>query len=358
MIGRNLASLGVSIAVSTMTATAQNLSFGADNFYVSNVVTMQPIFFPNQFKMTIAGNLFVPNNLSGNASAIIVGPPFGATKEQSANLYATKLAEQGFVTLSIDPAFWGASDGIPRQAVLPDMYAESFSAAVDYLSLQTLVDRERIGALGICGSGSWVITAAKIDTRIKAIATSSMYDMGAATRDGMRNGVDFAQRQAIITSGAAQRQIEVDGGETAYTGGTPQAITENSTAIDIEFFDFYRTARGEFTPPSSLPNLTTYPTLSSASRLMNYYPLEGMNIISPRPVMLIAGTEAHSREFAEDAYYLAGYPKELVWVEGAGHVDLYDRTELIPFDRLTTFFRDGLGSAVAASNATISSRRR
>ncbi|KAH6718374.1 hydrolase of the alpha/beta superfamily [Leptodontidium sp. MPI-SDFR-AT-0119] len=357
MIGRNLASVGVIMTVSATTATAQNLSFGADNFYVSNVVTMQPIFFPNQFNMRIAGNLFIPNNLSGNASAIVVGPPFGATKEQSANLYATKLAEQGFVTLSIDPAFWGASEGTPRQAVLPDMYAESFSAAVDYLSLQTFVDRERIGALGICGSGSWVITAAKIDTRIKAVATSSMYDMGAATRDGMRNGVDFAQRQARIASGAAQRQIEVDGGETAYTGGTPQAITENS-AIDIEFFDFYRTARGEFTPPSSLPTLTTYPTLSSVFRLMNYYPLEGMNIISPRPVMFVAGTQAHSREFAEDAYYLAGYPKELVWVEGAGHVDLYDRTELIPFGRLTSFFRDGLGSPAAASNATISSRHR
>ncbi|PVH74941.1 alpha/beta-hydrolase [Cadophora sp. DSE1049] len=330
MIGRNPASLGISMAVSAITATAQNLSFGADNFYVSNVATMQPIFFPNQFNMTIAGNLFVPNNLSSNASAIVVGPPFGATKDE----------------------------GTPRQAVLPDTYAESFSAAVDYLSLQTFVDRERIGALGICGSGSWVITAAKIDTRIKAIATSSMYDIGAATRDGMRNGVDFAQRQARISAGAAQRQIEVDGGETAYTGGTPQAITENSTAIDIEFFDFYHTVRGEFTPPSSLPTLTTYPTLSSAFRLINYYLLEGMNIISPRPVMFIAGTQAHSREFAEDAYYLAGYPKELVWVEGAGHVDLYDRTELIPFGRLTSFFRDGLGSPVAASNATIRSRRR
>lgn len=114
MAGRNIAGLGVIIIVSAITATAQNMSFGADNFYVSNIVTMQPIFFPNQFNMTIAGNLFVPNNLSGNASAIVVGPPFGAVKEQSANLYATKLAERGFVTISIDPAYWGASDGVPR----------------------------------------------------------------------------------------------------------------------------------------------------------------------------------------------------------------------------------------------------
>ncbi|EDN97013.1 hypothetical protein SS1G_01941 [Sclerotinia sclerotiorum 1980 UF-70] len=286
MVGRNIAALGVTMIVSAMTATAQNMSFGADNFYVSNIVTMQPIFFPNQFNMTIAGNLFIPNNLSGNASAIVVGPPFGAVKEQSANLYATKLAEQGFVTISIDPAYWGASDGVPRQAVLPDMYAESFSAAVDYLTLQNFVDRERIGALGICGSGSWVITAAKMDTRIKAVATVSMYDMGAAYRDGMRNSISFQQQQATIAMGAAQRQVEVDGGATAYTGGTPQRLTENSTAIDREFFDFYRTSRG--------------------------------------------------------------YPKELVWVEGAGHVDLYDRTELIPFGKFTTFFRSSLSAPVAS----------
>ncbi|CAD6443599.1 8178ad39-326c-4bb9-84f1-3a1061f56e49-CDS [Sclerotinia trifoliorum] len=356
MVGRNIAALGITMIVSAMTATAQNMSFGADNFYVSNIVTMQPIFFPNQFNMTIAGNLFIPNNLSGNASAIVIGPPLGAVKEQSANLYATKLAEQGFVTISIDPAYWGASDGVPRQAVLPEMYAESFSAAVDYLTLQNLVDRERIGALGICGSGSWVISAAKMDTRIKAVATVSMYNMGAAYRDGMRLSISFKQQQAMIAMGAAQRQVEVDGGATAYTGGTPQRLTENSTAIDREFFDFYRTSRGEFTPASSSPTLTTHPTTSSAFRMNNYWPLAGMDIISPRPVMFVAGTQAHSREFAEDAYYLSGYPKELVWVERAGHVDLYDRTELIPFGKFTTFFRSSL-SAPVANNVTISARR-
>lgn len=237
------------------------------------------------------------------------------------------------------------------------MYAESFSEAVDYLTLQNFVDRQRIGALGICGSGSWVISAAKIDTRIKAVVTSSMYDMGAASHGGIRNAIGFQQRQAMIAMGAAQRQIEVDGGETAYGGGTPQRITENSTAIDREFFDFYRTSRGEFTPVSSLPTLTTYPTTSSVFRLNNYWPLIGMDIISPRPVMFIAGTRAHSREFAEDAYYLSGYPKELVWVEGAGHVDLYDRTELIPFGKLAIFYQSSL-SAPVASNATIRSRRR
>jgi fermentation-respiration switch protein FrsA (DUF1100 family) len=354
-IGRNVAVLGVTMIANAMTATAQNMSFGADNFYVSSNVTVESINFPNQFQMTIAGNLFLPNNLdrSINASAIVVGPPFGAVKEQSANLYAIKLAEQGFVTISIDPAYWGASDGEPRNAVLPDMYAESFSAAVDYLTLQPYIDRERIAVLGICGSGSWSITAAKIDTRIKALATVSMYDMGAASRDGMRNAIGFQQRQAMIAMGAQQRQIEVDGGEPAYTGGTPQSITVNSTAIDREFFDYYRTSRGEYTPKGSAPTFTTYPTLSSVTRMTNYWPLNGIDIIQPRPVMFIAGTEAHSREFAEDAYHLAGYPKELVWVEGAGHVDLYDRTELIPFGKLANFFHTSL----SAANATVGLRR-
>ncbi|KAH6613174.1 hydrolase of the alpha/beta superfamily [Boeremia exigua] len=355
MIGRNIAAIGGTVIATAMTVAAQNMSFGANNFYVSSNVTVEPITFPNQFQMNLAGNLFLPSNLdrSVNASAIVVGPPFGAVKEQSANLYAAKLAEQGFVTISIDPAYWGASDGEPRNAVLPDMYAESFSAAVDYLTLQDYVDREHIGVLGICGSGSWSITAAKIDTRIKALATVSMYDMGAAYRDGMQNAVSFQQRQAAIVAASQQRQTDVDGGETGYTGGTPQRITANSTEIDREFFDFYRTSRGEFTPEGSAPTLTTYPTLSSAMRLINYYPLEGLDILHPRPVLFIAGTEAHSREFAEDAYHLAAHPKELFWIEGAGHVDLYDRTELIPFGKLTDFFQ----SSLAAANATINSLR-
>ena len=173
-------SLALVAALQMLPAAAQNLSYGANNFYRSDNVTVHPITFPSQYQMTVAGNLFLPDNLdrSINASAIVVGHAMGAVKEQSASLYATKMAEQGFVAMSIDVSFWGGSDGEPRNAVLPDVYAESFSAAVDYLGLQDYIDRERIGAIGICGSGSFVLSAAKIDPRIKAIATASMYDMG------------------------------------------------------------------------------------------------------------------------------------------------------------------------------------
>ncbi|KAF2258067.1 alpha/beta-hydrolase [Lojkania enalia] len=290
--------------------------------------------------MTVAGNLFTRNDLdrSVNSSANIVGYPMGAVKEQSANLYATKLAEQGFVTVSVDTSFWGGSDGEPRNAVLPDVYSETFSAVVDYLSTQDFVDRERIGVLGICGSGSFVISAAKIDPRMKAIATTSMYDMGAVNRNGLRRSQNVEQRKELIAAAVQQRQIEVDGGEIQYTGGTPHEITAESTPVDIEFFDFYRTPRGEFTPEGSSPNLTTHPTLSSNTKFMNFYPFNDIDTISPRPMLFISGDQAHSREFSEDAYALAAEPKELFWVPGAGHVDLYDRVELIPFDKLTRFF--------------------
>jgi fermentation-respiration switch protein FrsA (DUF1100 family) len=329
---------------SPLTAVTPNLapgdtSNGADNFYTSDTVDVQKVSFKNQYQMTVVGNLFVPKNLSRNekAAAIVVGHPMGAVKEQSANLYATKMAEQGFVTMSLDLSFWGGSEGQPRNAVSPDIYAEDFSAAVDYLRTQPFVDRGRIGAIGICGSGSFVISAAKIDPRIRAVATVSMYDMGAVNRDGLRNGLSLEQRKQIMEQAAQQRDVEFAGREPEFTSGTPEALTDQSTPIDREFYDFYRTARGYS------PDTTTQPTLTSNVKFMNFYPFADIETISPRPMLFIAGEQAHSREFSEDAYQMAAEPKQLVIIPGAGHVDLYDRVNLIPFDTLTTFFRTNLG---------------
>ena len=354
MMGRNVATLGAVSILNTLSVTAQNLSYGADNFYVSDIVSVRPITFPNLYNMTVAGNLFIRNNFNSSIGlpAIVVGHPMGAVKEQSANLYATKLAEQGFVTVSVDLSFWGGSDGEPRNAVLPDLYSESFIAAVDYLGLQSFVDSERIGALGICGSGGFVISAAKIDPRMKAIATASMYDMGAVNRNGLQKALDLAQRKEIIAAANEQRVLEAEGGETVFTGGTVLELVDNSTDVEREFYDFYRTSRGRFTPEGAEVNATTKPTLSSSTKFMNFYPFSDIETISPRPMLFISGDLSHSREFSEDAYHLAGYPKELVWVPGASHVDLYDRVELIPFDKLTNFFQNGL----AATNATSASR--
>jgi hypothetical protein len=321
-------------------ALAQDMSNGADNFYKSKEVTLQKVTFKNQYNMKVVGNLFIPKDLNKNTKnpAIIVGHPMGAVKEQSANLYATKMAERGFVTLSIDLSFWGESEGQPRNSVSPDMYAEDFSAAVDFLGTQPFVDRERIGVLGICGSGSFVISAAKIDPRMKAIATVSMYDMGAANRNALRKSLTLEQRKQIIKEAAEQRYVEFTGGETKYTSGTDHELNENTHPIQREFYDFYRTPRGEYTPDGSSPEHTTHPTLTSNAKFMNFYPFNDIETISPRPMLFIAGENAHSIEFSEDAYKLAAQPKEIYIVPGAGHVDLYDRVDLIPWDKLTTFF--------------------
>ncbi len=325
-------------------ASAQSNPADADNFYKSKNVIVRAVIFKNQYKMTVAGNLFLPTGMDQTAkrAAIIVGHPMGAVKEQSADLYATKMAEQGFVALSVDLAFWGGSAGEPRNAVSPDIYAETFSAAVDYLGTRPFVDRERIGVIGICGSGGFAVSAAKIDPRLKAIATISMYDMGAAGRTGLRHGQSAEQRKKLLEEAAAQRYVEFSGGATRYTGGTVHELTEKSTPIEREFFEFYRTPRGEFTPRGASPLTTTHPTLSSNVKFMNFYPFNDIETISPRPMLFVTGENAHSREFSEDAYKRAAEPKELLVVPGAGHVDLYDRTGLIPFDRLAGFFAQNL----------------
>ena len=339
--------LALGLLITSFSSMGADMSNGADNFYKSNKVTVAKVSFNNQYGMKVAGNLFTPKGLDPEAksAAIIVGHPMGAVKEQSANLYASKMAEQGFVTLSLDLSFWGESEGQPRQAVSPDIYAEDFSAAVDFLDTRPFIDRQRIGVLGICGSGSFAISAAKIDPRLKAIATVSMYDMGAANRNGLKHAVTLEQRQQIIREAAEQRDLEFQGGNSKYTSGSPLKLTGNP--VGDEFYDFYRTPRGEVTPAGASPQTTTMPTLTSNVKFMNFYPFNDIETISPRPMLFITGDQAHSREFSEDAYQRAAEPKELHIVPGAGHVDLYDRVPLIPFDKLTSFFRRHLATAAA-----------
>lgn len=325
-------------------AFAYSIPEDAQNFYQTDKAVMQKVQFKSLYDVKIGGNLYIPKNADKTAkyAAIIVGHPMGAVKEQSANLYANKMAEQGFIALSIDLPFWGESEGSPRNSVSPDFYAEAFSAAADFLGTHKMVDKEKIGVIGICGSGSFAISAAKIDPRLKAVATVSMYDMGDATRNGLRNSQSLEQRKAVIRQAAEQRYVEFLGGEKQYTSGTVHELTENSNPIEIEFYEFYRTPRGEVTPKGADPNTTTHPTLTSNVKFMNFYPFNDIETISPRPLLFIAGENAHSIEFSEKVYARAAEPKELYLVKGAGHVDLYDRTSLIPFDKLTDFFRANL----------------
>lgn len=340
MSGAATAALSVMSIFDTNIAEAQDMSNGAANFYTSDRVNLQKVTFKTQYQTDVAGNLYHPKDLNQTAKnpAIIVGHPMGAVKEQSANLYATKMAEQGFVAMSIDLPFWGESEGQSRNLVSPEIYAEAFSAGVDFLGSHAFVDRQRIGAIGVCGSGSFVISAAKIDPRIKAIATVSMYDMGAAFRDALNKSQTVEQRKQFIAAAAEQRWTEADGGTIEYVGGTTLELTSDTDPVQREFYDFYRTPRGEVTPAGATRQTTTKPTMSSIVKFANFYPFNDIETISPRPMLFISGDQAHSKEFSEDAYRRASEPKELVWVKGAGHVDLYDRVDMIPFDKLSSFF--------------------
>lgn len=319
------------------TLPAGDLSRGADNFYKSDKVDGQKVSFHNLYHMKVAGNLFLPKNMdkSKKYPAIIVGHPMGAVKEQSANLYAQKMADQGYITISFDLSFWGDSEGTPRNSVSPDIYADDFSAAVDFLNTLPYVDSDNIGVIGICGSGSFAVSEAKIDPRLKAIATVSMYDMGSANRNALQHSLTIEQRKQIIENAAQQRTVEYAGGKRAYTSGTADTAAEATSPIAQEFYDFYRTARGSV---GDIKKHTTHPTLTSNMKFMNFYPFNDIETISPRPLLFIAGTEAHSREFSEDAYAKAAEPKELYLIPNAGHADLYDRTDVIPFDKLKEFF--------------------
>ena len=330
---------------SSKTVVMEQISPAAyTTFKVSNNVSMYKVRFQNQYKMSVAGHLFIPKSLdtNGKHAAIIVGHPMGAVKEQSANVYASNMAERGFITLSIDLSYWGESGGEPRNVVAPDMYAEDFSAAVDFLGTRSFIDRNNIGVLGVCGSGSFVISAAKIDPRMKAIATVSMYDMGSASRNALNHSQTTEQRKKNQAEAAEQRYVEFSGGETKYTGGTVHKLDDKTHPIQREFYEFYRTPRGEYTSKGSSPEITTHPTLSSNIKFNNFYPFNDIETISPRPMLFITGDKAHSKEFSEDAFKRAAEPKELFYIPNAGHVDLYDKVELIPLDKLEAFFKQHL----------------
>ncbi|KXU34829.1 hypothetical protein AXE65_06630 [Ventosimonas gracilis] len=337
------ATLGLLSSLAIISAEAADIKT-YDNFYQSQQLSTEKVRFNNQYQMKVVGNLFMPKNLAKDKQypAIIVGHPMGAVKEQSSNLYTQKLAEQGFITLAIDLSFWGESEGSPRNAVLPDMYTEDFNAAADFLSALPQVDRDKIGVLGICGSGGFAISAAKIDPRLKAIATVSMYDMGAVTRNGYNHSRTLEQRKAMTAQASKQRNLEFTSGEPIFLDYLPEKLPEDADTVTRMYHSFYRTARGAHIPEGSSLEQTQNRTLSGEIKFLNFYPFNDIESISPRPLLFIAGSSAHSKEFSEQAYQKASEPKELFWVKDANHVDLYDRADLIPFDKLTDFFQRNL----------------
>jgi fermentation-respiration switch protein FrsA (DUF1100 family) len=338
MVARTAAVVLALQSATGVAVSAQGTLAWDKTFARSARVDHRKVSFYNRLGITLVADLYVPKNLdrSRRYPAIVVGHPYGGVKEQTSGLYAQTMAERGFVTLAFDASYNGESGGQPHFIASAEAFVEDFSAAVDYLGTNALVDRDRIGVIGVCGSGGFSLAAAQIDPRIKAVATVSMYDIGQAMRQGLAEQLDTAALKGSLASIAAQRWAEVDGAERTMVIGTPEALGESSTAIDEEFFDYYRTPRGRH------PRSTTAMTRTSGAPMALFSAFERLDWISPRPVLFIAGDRAHSRIFSEHAFKRASEPKELHIVPGAGHVDLYDRVNLIPWDKLTSFFTQHL----------------
>lgn len=287
----------------------------------SDKVTVKKVKFKNRIDITVAGNLYIPKDIDKEKKypAIIVGHPFGGVKEQTAGLYAQKLAEKGFITLAFDASFYGESGGNPRKIEVPEIRVEDYSAAVDFMSNYPLVDENNIGVIGICGGGGYAVSAAQIDHRIKAVATVSMYDMGRARRQGVGDTVSYEERMKTLDEIGKQRTREFRGEKRKDIRALPVKADENTPQYAREFLAYYENPERGYHP-----NSDGWYSYTSLAPMMNFFPFAQIETISPRPVLFIVGENAVSKYFSDDAYSKAAEPKELFVIKDATHVDLYD----------------------------------
>ena len=320
--------------------TLQLIAEWDKTFPQSDKVLHTKITFHNRYGITLAAALYNPRGATGRLAAIAVCGPYGAVKEQVSGLYAQTLAERGFLTLAFDPSYTGESSGEPRHVASPDINTEDFSAAVDFLTTLDAVDAERIGIIGICGFGGMGLNAAAMDTRIKATVAVTMYDMSRVTANGYFDAMDAEARYALRQQLNAQRTRDARSGSIAPSAaGLPEALTGDEPQFVKDYFDYYKTKRG-FHPRSINSNGAWNAT--SALSFLNM-PLLAYAGEIRSAVLLVHGEKAHSRYFSEDAFKkLSGNNKELMIVPRASHTDLYDRVDIIPFDRIEAFFKANL----------------
>lgn len=314
-------------------------------FPKSNKVNHKKITFVNRYGITLAADLYSPQNTEQKLAALAVCGPFGAVKEQCSGLYAQTMAEHGFLTLAFDPSFTGESGGNPRYMASPDVNTEDFQAAVDFLSVQDNVDPDKIGIIGICGWGGLAINAAALDTRIKATVASTMYDMSRVTANGYFDAADSADaRFELKKSLNAVRTEEYKAGIYSRAGGClPYPVQEDVPFFVRDYSAYYKTERGYH--PRSLNSNEGWNTIGTMS-FMNQPILQYSNEIRSA-VLIIHGEKAHSCYFSKDAYanMVKNNPyvdnKELFLIPDAVHTDLYDGggKNAIPFEKLEQFFR-------------------
>ena len=307
-------------------------------FPKSDKIRHSKVTFHNRYGITLAADVYAPKSSHGKLPALAVSGPFGAVKEQASGLYAQAMAEQGFFTIAFDPSFTGESGGMPRYVASPDINTEDFQAAVDYLSIQEQVDSKKIGIIGICGWGGLALNAAAIDTRIKATVASTMYDMSRVNAKGYFDSEDSEEaRHEKRKACSIQRTIDYKNGSYALAGGVVDPLPEDAPYFVKDYYDYYKTKRGyhirslnsnggwNVTGCQSFLNM---PIMQYASEIRS-------------AVLLIHGEKAHSCYFSKDAYQLLqGEQKELFLIPGAVHTDLYDKKDIIPFDKMTAFFKE------------------
>lgn len=316
-------------------------------FQLSDKVTRRKVTFKNRYGISLTGDLYLPKNNNGAPfPALAISGPFGAVKEQSSGLYAQNMAERGFAALAFDPSYTGESGGEPRNVASPDINTEDFSAAIDFLGLQNNIDRNQIGIIGICGFAGMGLNAATVDKRVKAVATTSMYNMSRVMANGYFDALTAEQRAKSLEDLGQQRWKDAERGSYApSTNNLPETLSGNEPQFVKDYFNYYKTDRGFHT--RSINSNGAW-TATNPLSFMNMPLLTYIHEISPRPILIIAGENAHSRYLSEDAYKAAREPKELVIIPNAVHVDLYDKINVIPFDKLEKFFKDNLKSEQAS----------
>lgn len=309
-------------------------------FPKSEWVNHKKVTFVNRYGVTLAADMYEPKEAGGKLPALAVSGPFGAVKEQSSGLYAQTMAERGFLTLAFDPSYTGESGGEPRYMASPDINTEDFMAAVDFLSVQENADPEKIGIIGICGWGGMALNAAALDTRIKATVTSTMYDMSRVNAKGYFDAEDtpearYEKKKALN----AQRTADYKNGRYELGGGVVDPLPEDAPFFVKDYHDYYKTARGYH--PRSLNSNGGWNKIGCMS-FMNQPILAYADEIRSA-VLMVHGEKAHSCYFSRDAFaQLQGENKELLIIPDAVHTDLYDRTDVIPFERIERFFTENL----------------
>ena len=309
-------------------------------FPKSGKVNHRKVTFHNRYGITLAADLYKPKGEEGKLPAIAVCGPFGAVKEQSSGLYAQTMAERGFLAMAFDPSFTGESGGTPRYMASPDINTEDFQAAVDFLSVQENVDAEKIGIIGICGWGGMALNVAALDTRIKATVASTMYDMSRVNANGYFDENDNSDdRYETRKSLNAQRIVDYRNGSYELGGGVVDPLPEDAPFFVKDYYDYYKTSRGYHA--RSLNSNGGWNKIGCMS-FMNQ-PILCYSDEIRSAVLVMHGEKAHSCYFSKDAFKkLQGDNKELLLIPDAVHTDLYDKKDVIPFDKLEQFFKENL----------------